>query len=92
MRVLMRIIISTDFWGQGGTPCEIPSGSARCSIELQYVFTICVKHIGLRAGESVYYIRQDFCSRGSFLTYRGYIGGVHHEKANYDIGAQWDEG
>ena len=34
MRVLMRIIISTDFWGQGGTPCEIPSGSARCSIEL----------------------------------------------------------
>lgn len=37
MRVLMRIIISTDFWGQGGTPCEIPFGSAKCSIELQHV-------------------------------------------------------
>lgn len=72
MRVLMRIIISTDFWGQGGTPCEIPFGSAKCSIELQYVSNIlyCVR------GERVYYIRQDFCSRGSFLTYRGYIGGV----------------
>ena len=72
MRVLMRIIISTDFWGQGGTPCEIPSGSARCSIELQHVSNMldCVR------GEPVYYIRQDFCSRGSFLTYRGYIGGM----------------
>lgn len=29
-----------------------------------------------RAGERVYHIRQDFCNRGSFLTYRGYIGGV----------------
>lgn len=37
MRVLMRIIISADFWGQGGTPCEIPFGSAKCSIELQHV-------------------------------------------------------
>lgn len=37
MRVLMRIIISTDFRGQGGTPCEIPFGSAKCSIELQHV-------------------------------------------------------
>lgn len=37
MRVLIRIIISTDFWGQGGTPCEIPFGSAKCSIELQHV-------------------------------------------------------
>lgn len=37
MRVLMRIIISTDFRGQGGTPCEISFGSAKCSIELQHV-------------------------------------------------------
>lgn len=45
MRVLMRIIISTDFWGQGGTPCEIPFGSAKCSIELQDVSNIldCVR-------------------------------------------------
>lgn len=52
MRVLMRIIISTDFWGQGGTPCEIPFGSAKCSIELQQCQTLldCVR------GERVYYI------------------------------------
>lgn len=37
MRVLMCIIINADFWGQGGTPCEIPFGSAKCSIELQHV-------------------------------------------------------
>lgn len=37
MRVLMRIIINPNFWGQGGIPCEIPFGSAKCSIELQHV-------------------------------------------------------
>jgi hypothetical protein len=48
MRVLMRIIISTDFWGQGGTPCEIPFGSAKCSIELQHVSNMldCVRESG----------------------------------------------
>ena len=87
MRVLLRIIISTNFWGQGGTPCEIPFGSAKCSIELQHVSNM----LG--------FVRESQCTTldnpengsffaicGDFLTYKC-IGGVQHEKTNYDISA-----
>ena len=56
MRVLMRIIISTDFRGQGGTPCEIPFGSAKCSIELQDVSNIldCVRESGCTISDRIF--------------------------------------